>query len=562
MMSSNTPETQRVTIQQAFDLALQHHRDGRLVEAEKFYRQILVHQPDNADALHLLGVIAAQTGKQEAGAELIKRAISLNPNSAVFYINLSIALVNLHQSEAAMDASLQAVRLNPASSEAHNNLGVAFKDLGRLDDAITAYRRALQLKPDDNQAWSNVVYTMLFHPAYDAAAIYEELLRWRARYAQPLKKLIQPYANSRDPERRLKIGYLSPDFFNHSQSFFMLPLLKTHDHRQFEITCYSKVSTADQITDQIRGYADIWRNVQAKNPEELAQQIRSDQIDILVDLTMHMGKSNLLVFARKPAPVQVAWLAYPGSTGLDVMDYRLTDPCLDPVGLDDAYYSEESFRLPNTFWCYDPLTDQPQINDLPAIKNGFITFGCLNNFCKINDGVLKLWAGVFAAVPDSRLMLMAPAGRVRKELLNDFGKIGVDPQRIELIDFARRQEYLKLYHRIDVGLDTLPYNGHTTSLDSFWMGVPVVTLIGKTVVGRAGWSQLCNLGLPELAAKTPEEYVDIITHLVGDLPRLRGLRSMLRQKMQFSPLMDIQRFARNIESAYRQMWLKWCASSH
>src|SRR5271170_6301512 len=274
MMSSNTPETQRVTIQQAFDLALQHHRDGRLVEAEKFYRQILVHQPDNADALHLLGVIAAQTGKQEAGAELIKRAISLNPNSAVFYINLSIALVNLHQSEAAMDASLQAVRLNPASSEAHNNLGVAFKDLGRLDDAITAYRRALQLKPDDNQAWSNVVYTMLFHPAYDAAAIYEELLRWRARYAQPLKKLIQPYANSRDPERRLKIGYLSPDFFNHSQSFFMLPLLKTHDHRQFEITCYSKVSTADQITDQIRGYADIWRNVQAKNPEELAQQIR------------------------------------------------------------------------------------------------------------------------------------------------------------------------------------------------------------------------------------------------------------------------------------------------
>jgi protein O-GlcNAc transferase len=564
-MSDNNPNSATMTIEQAFNLALQHHQAGRLQDAQTIYRQILNVQPNHSDALNLLGVIASQMGQHKVGTELISRAISINPAEVIYYINLGIALQKLGSGEAAISACREAIKLQPDYAEAYNNLGVSLKDQGQLDAAIAAYRKTIQLKPDYDQAWSNLIYTLQFHPGYDDKAIYEEQLRWRKRYADPLKKFVQPHTNPDshrdDPERRLKIGYVSPDFFSHSQSFFTLPLLEAHNHQQFEIHCYANVSLPDHKTDRIRRSADVWHNVVGKTHSELAEHIRSDQIDILIDLTMHMANSRLLVFARKPAPIQVTWLAYPGSTGLDTIDYRLTDPYLDPPELDDAYYSEKSFRLPDTFWCYDPLTDQPSINELPAIKNSYVTFGCLNNFCKVNDGVLRLWAKVLTAIPNSRLILLAPQGHARRQVLDTFGKNGVEANRVEFVDFQQRPEYLKLYHKIDLGLDTQPYNGHTTSLDSFWMGVPVATLVGQTVVGRAGWSQLCNLGLKDLAAQTSEEYVKIAVKLADDLPRLVQLRSTLRSRMQTSPLMDIKRFAQNIESVYRFMWRKWATKS-
>jgi predicted O-linked N-acetylglucosamine transferase (SPINDLY family) len=289
---------------------------------------------------------------------------------------------------------------------------------------------------------------------------------------------------------------------------------------------------------------------------QLTDCVREDRIDILVDLTLHMAHNRLLLFARKPAPVQVTWLGYPGTTGLETMDYRLTDPYLDPPDQTEQFYSERSIRLPHTFWCYQPHMlegeDLPEVNPLPALTAGAVTFGCLNNFCKVNPSLLELWGKVLQAVPGSRLLLLAPSGSRRqwvKKILGD---------RVDFVDHCPRQAYLDLYHRIDLGLDTLPYNGHTTSLDSLWMGVPVVTSIGKTVVGRAGWSQLSNLGLPELAAKTEEEFVSITAGLAKDLPRLAELRKTLRPRMTASPLMDAERFARDIESAYRQMWQEWC----
>ena len=308
----------------------------------------------------------------------------------------------------------------------------------------------------------------------------------------------------------------------------------------------------------MRGYPDVWRNIVGIPDQQVAELIRSDQIDILVDLTMHMAKNRLLVFARKPAPVQVTWLAYPGTTGLSTMDYRLTDPYLDPPGANDSCYCEQSIRLPNTFWCYDPLCDQPLVNDLPALANRFITFGCLNHFCKVNDGVLTLWAKVLGAVKQSRLLLLAPRGQARDHVLEILSDQGIDESRVEFAIRLPFQQYLQLYNRIDLGLDPLPYNGHTTSLDAFWMGVPTITLIGKTVVGRAGWSQLYNLGLPELAAQTPVEFVKITVQLAEDLPRLQELRATLRARMRASPLMDGKLFASHVEQAYRQMWRKWC----
>jgi predicted O-linked N-acetylglucosamine transferase (SPINDLY family) len=266
------------------------------------------------------------------------------------------------------------------------------------------------------------------------------------------------------------------------------------------------------------------------------------------------------MFARKPAPVQVAWLGYPGTTGLTTMDYRLTDPYLDPPGLLDAFYTERSVRLPETFWCYNPLTDEVPVNSLPALEHGLVTFGSLNNFCKVNDACLALWSDVLRAVPKSRLLLLAPQGRARDHVLAELRQKGIAEARVEFVDRVPRQQYLHLYHRIDLCLDPVPCNGHTTSLDGFWMGVPTLTLVGDKAVGRAGWSQLCNLGLQELAAHTPEQYVALAAELAHDLPRLQELRRTLQQRMRQSPLMDGKRFARYVEQAYRQMWRTWCSA--
>ena len=343
----------------------------------------------------------------------------------------------------------------------------------------------------------------------------------------------------------MKVGYVSPDFRSHSEAFFTVPLFSSHDHKNFEIVCYSDVVRPDDITERLRSYADTWRNITSLDHEQLAERIRQDGIDILVDLTMHMARNRLLVFARKPAPVQACWLAYPGTTGVSTMDYRITDPYLDPPGLYDGCYAEESVRLPDTFWCYDPRESEPSVNALPAAEKGYISFGCLNNFCKVNPLVLKLWARVLKAVDRSRLTILAGEGTHREHTLDLLSEEGVARNRVTFVSHQPRPQYLRHYHSIDIGLDTVPYNGHTTSLDSFWMGVPVVTLVGETVVGRAGLSQLTNLGLPELIACNPDQYVRIAAELAQDIPRLRDLRSTLRRRMQSSPLMNAPRFAQH-----------------
>jgi protein O-GlcNAc transferase len=270
-----------------------------------------------------------------------------------------------------------------------------------------------------------------------------------------------------------------------------------------------------------------------------------------------MADTRRRIYARKPAPIQIAWLAYPGTTGMPTIDYRLTDPYLDPPGEHDEDYTEKSIRLPHTFWCYDSRTKLAKVNSLPALSTGQITFGCLNNFAKVSDPALRLWSKVLAAVPGSRLLLMVPPGNVRKKIPQT---LGVDPARVEFVSFQSRDKYLRTYHRIDLGLDTIPYNGHTTSLDSLWMGVPVITLVGKTVVGRAGWSQLNNLKLTEFAAFTEEDFVRIAVEWSRNLSKLAEIRAQLRSRMEKSPLMDAPMFVHGLEAIYRQLWAEWCAA--
>ena len=273
---------------------------------------------------------------------------------------------------------------------------------------------------------------------------------------------------------------------------------------------------------------------------------------------MHTANNRLLVFARKPAAGTGRWLAYPGTTGLSAIDYRLTDPYLDPPGLFDAFYSEESIRLPDTFWCYDPLTDQPPVNAASRFGERLHHLWLLE---QLLQGQRWLFGAVGAGAPGGAAVAAVaagPAGSGTGARVAKLEQEGIAAGAWSLRKTCRRPEYLKLYQRMDIGLDPVPCNGHTTSLDAFWMGVPTLTLVGKTVVGRAGWSQLCNLGLKELAAETPEQYVALAARLAGDLPRLQELRGTLRQRMLRSPLMDAKRFARHVEQAYRQMWRRWC----
>ncbi|MGD1276069.1 MAG: tetratricopeptide repeat protein [Tepidisphaeraceae bacterium] len=524
---------------------------GRYDEAIAAARQALAIRPDHAPAYNNLGHALQTKGLWDQALAAYRQALALRPDLSVVHSNLANMLCLRGQFDQAIDACLKALALRPHFPEAYLTLGNAMKDTARLDDALAAYDRALSLEPDHLAAAMNRLFALHFHPDYDAKAILREHQKWNQRFAQPLAAAIQPHANDRNPDRRLKIGYVSPDFCNHCQSFFTTPLLSHHHHEQFEVFCYASVERPDQLTQRLRGYADVWRDCLGQSDADVAQMIRQDQIDILVDLTMHMANGRPLVFARKPAPVQVAWLAYPGTTGMTAMDYRLTDPYLDPPDA-DAHYVEKSIRLPDTFWCYDPLTDQPPVNALPALSVGHVTFGCLNNFCKVNAGTLELWSQVLSAVPGSRLILLCPQGSHRPQVLE---KLKVQADRVEFVEFAPREQYLKRYHRIDIGLDTFPYNGHTTSLDSLWMGVPVVSMVGQRAVSRAGWSQSKNLGLAEqLVGQRPQDFVSLAVGLAGDLPRLSQMRGQLRLRMEKSPLMDADRFARKVEEAYRQMW--------
>jgi predicted O-linked N-acetylglucosamine transferase (SPINDLY family) len=321
------------------------------------------------------------------------------------------------------------------------------------------------------------------------------------------------------------------------------------------------VPKPDDWTKSLLGHADRSRHTAEMDASRVAALIREDRIDVMVDLTMHMAGNRLAVFARKPAPVQICWLAYPGTTGLTAMDYRVTDPFLDPPGSDQDCYSEKPLVLPETFWCYHPLVTEETVSPLPAHRNGYVRFGCLNNFCKVGDEVIALWARVLREVQGSRFLLLARPGEARKRVLAAFEAHGVEASRIEFVGFQGRLQYLGTYRDLDIGLDTFPYNGHTTSLDAMWMGVPVVTLVGSTVVGRAGLCQAMNLGLPELAARTPDEYVETAVRLTRDCDRLAELRAGLRARMERSPLMDAPRFARNLEGAYRTAWRAWCGAA-
>jgi predicted O-linked N-acetylglucosamine transferase (SPINDLY family) len=532
---------------------------GQADESVTACRQAISLNPQLAEAHNNLGNALRDLGELDQAILAYDRAIELKPDYAEAFCNRGNALRDDAKTDEAAASFRQAIALRPAYARAFSGLGNALKDKGQLHEAMAEYRQAINFDSSDSELHSNLIFSLNYLPDCDAEQIAIEQRRWNQQHAEPLHKLFQPHANDPDPNRRLRIGYVSADFRRHASAHFLLPLMMNHDPGAVEFICYAQVAKVDEISRQMQQRAADWINTIGLSDDQLAAKIRQDRIDILVDLKMHTGGNRLMVFATKPAPLQVCWLGYPGSTGMSAIDYRLSDPWLDPPGMNESIYAERTVRLPHSFWCYDPLDGREiPVNPLPAATNGFVTFGCLNNFCKINDQVVALWSAALDRVDRSRLLLLAPAGSHRQDLLARFAAHAVDPGRIEFVPYQSRADYLRTYHRIDVGLDTFPYNGHTTSLDSYWMGVPVLSLIGDRAVARAGWGFASNLGLQELAADTVEAFVQNAVELTSDLARLARLRSALRLRLQRCPLMNGPEFARNVEAACRHIWRQWC----
>jgi protein O-GlcNAc transferase len=568
---------------------------GNPQEALDPLRRALALQPGNPDAAYNLGAALLELGDYSASIAAFNQALARQPNDASAHAKIAQALQACGQWVPAEAHCHAALRQTPADPQTLSAVGFVLGALGRLDQSITILRqaqqrwpnsaivlrnlanalketgqigqciallrRAVELKPPDALAFSSLAYNIYFDPAADSQTILQENLRWNSAFGPAISPHPEPHANDPDPHRRLRIGYVSADFRLHVIGQNILPIFREHDHARFEIVAYSNVTPPDPLTQKFRGHADLWRDVASLSDAHLAQKIREDRIDVLVDLSMHLSCNRPRVFALRSAPVQVAFAAYPGTTGIKNIDYRLTDPYLDPPGEHDADYSERSIRLPKTFWCYQPPDElTPPTNDLPAASSGYITFGCLNNFAKVSDSSLDLWAKVLAAVPSARFKLLAPDCSCRQRIVDRLAAHGVDQSRIDFLPRRPPAHYVRYYHAIDIALDTLPYNGHTTSLDAMWMGVPLITHVGSTVVGRAGLSQLTNLNLTELIAHTPDQFVQVAVDLASDIPRLTQLRPALRDRIIHSPLHDAKSFTRGIEDAYCWMWHTWCNS--
>lgn len=576
----------------ANNLALALHALGRRAAALEILDQALAFDPGYAFAHANRGMILKDMRDHDGAVLALRRALALRPDVPAFLARLvhllrelgrvpdaiaachevldacpshAAALGELAELlrmmgriDEAHAACMKALAIGPDDPELLNVLGNIRRDQGALDDAIGCFRAALERRPDAIGIRSNLVFTLQFASGTDAPALLAEARRWAELHEQPLLAAAVSHVNARTVNRVLRVGYVTGFFRLHSAAFFLMPLLAHHDPGQVKVFCYSGVREADDVTRRFQLLGHAWRDTAGLTDAELAELVRTDEIDILVDVTLHMQDSRLLAFARRPAPVQVTWLGYPGTTGLNTIDYRLTDPILDPPGQNDDHYAERSIRLPRSFWCYAPVMETPAVNVLPALACGYVTFGCLNNFHKVTADTLGLWSRVLASLPQTRLVLLCPAGAHRGVVYEQLAQSGVVPGRVMFVDRLPLEAYFQAYQQIDICLDTTPYPGHTKTLDSLWMGVPVVTLEGQTVVGRGGASILTNLDLQHLIARTPEEYVANAQRLCEDLGELNQLRQELRGRLHASALMDGTQFASDVESAYAQMWRTYC----
>jgi protein O-GlcNAc transferase len=539
--------------------AVRLQRDGKLAKAVVCYEQALSLNPNIPEALSNLAIALKALGKVDAAITRLEQALALRPNTPEILVNLGILLREQGRSEDAAACYRKALALKPNDPVTLSNLGNALKDQGRFDEGIACYRQARALRPNHQATLrnlSNAIFDMHYSEQYgnrstlDAARLY-------ARHVEPARQRTD-FANRVDPERRLRIGYVSPDFYNHGVSYFFHGAVEAHDPAQVEVYCYSNSHVDDEMTARIRNAAHGWRIIAGLSDAAVDAIIRRDEIDILVNLAGYTAESRLALFALKPAPVQALWQGYLDTTGLTAMDYFITDRWVVPAE-DEGSFSETVLRLPDAHFCFAPTGLDIPIRARPS--SGPLTFGSFNNFLKVSDGTVALWSRIIREIAGSRLLLKGgrfgnPA--IRRLATERFAAHGIGADRLMLQTVASRTELLAAYNDVDIGLDPFPYNGCTTTIEALWMGVPVVALRGNRSVARASEAILSVVGLPNLVAEDGDAYVAVVKALADDRRYLSELKGSLRTLTEQSPICDCRRFAQGLEKLYRQIWTTWC----
>lgn len=533
----------------------------RFADAVACYQEALRLQPDFFQAYNNLGVTFAELRQLDRAIACYQQAVRIQPSFASAHNNLGIAYLEQWNMEEALACYERALALDPNFADAHNQLAMVFMALGKIEPALRHYRRSLELKPDEPRTHSNLLLCLHYDPKVSEQELFEEHLRWDRVHGQ-VERLEPVAERDRDPERRLRVGYASPDLRKHAVTYFFEPILAHHNTARIETFCYAQVEAPDASTIRLQSLACHWRSLVGMKDKEIAELIRRDGIDILVDLAGHAGNRRLRVFAHKPAPIQVTYLGYPDTTGLAAMDYRLTDAIADPPEAETPC-TEELYRLPEGFCTFLPAADAPAPTPPPCLRNGYFTLGSVHTLSKLHAGVYDAWSKILSAVPGARLFVHRNLlkGKAHEEMLQQLAERGIARERVDIGHASDPQhEYLRIFEQIDLCLDAFPYNGHTTMCESLWMGVPIVTLAGRRFAGRVTASLLHQVGLDELVATTPEQYVQVAVAWAERRDELSRLRTQLRERMRSSGLGDAKRFTLALEEAYRTMWRRWCTS--
>jgi protein O-GlcNAc transferase len=590
----------------------------RLEEALEHVQVMVAQQPQSAEYRRILGTIFNELQRYPEAEAAFRQTVEQDPACVLAWNDLGAVCWKQHKTEEAAAAWRKAMEIAPGFDWPFNNYAGVLKDIGRVEEAVRYFRRSLQINPQMHAVRSNMLLSMHYSTAFSPMQIYQEHREWERQFhAMPPTRLVDPSAPSgveesvggaaatrpipvpsldrmdgeaglagergrrwgRGSERPLRVGYVSADFRSHSVADFLESLWKNHRRGPsasevrgrslrppLEMFAYSDVAHPDTVTERLRNYCDAWRDIRHLDTDAVVQLIRQDRIDILVDLAGHSANNRMPVFAMKPAPLQVTWLGYPDTTGLSTVAYRLTDRWADPEGLTESLHSEQLWRLPRGFLCFQPTPGGPDVGPLPSGQGKTLTLGCFNNFAKLNLPLMESWAEILRRLPDARLLLKATVlgQEYAKRAMQDyFDQAGLDAQRVQLIgsepDFFR---HLAWYHEVDLALDTFPYHGTTTTCEALWMGVPVITQAGKVHCSRVGVSLLHQVGLESLVAQDRGEYIDKAVTLAKDTEQLAGLRRSLRVRMQASSLLDDVGFTCDFETALWMMWQRTIESDH
>lgn len=527
-------------------------RMGRVNDGIEHFRTYIALKPDDPRGYNNLGLAYTNAGKLNDALEILKKSLALNPNYPDANNTIALTYEALGQKDDAARHFREAVRLNPQFADAWSNLGTNLTEQGRVEEAILALRKSLEIRPQAAPIFSNYLLTLNYSSNLEPEAITAEHRAFAARFAPNTPQA--PVTSDPDPERRLRIGYLSADFRQHTVAGFIELLLTHHNRDRFHVTAFANVPRPDDVTTRLQKLADRWRFINGLSDEQIAAMILADKIDILIDLSGHTAGNRLLALALRPAPIQALLFGYPNTTGLEAIDYRITDAISDPPGKTEQFSTEKLLRLEGLAWAYQPQTDVPTVAPLPSLNSSTFTFGCLNNAAKLSDACLATWVKLLQAIPNSRLILLAGQSTSGADRLRQvFTDAGIPADRLELLTRVPKREYFETYSRCDLALDPYPYNGGVTTVDALWMGVPVLTVAGTSYVSRQGVAILTHVGIPEFAADTPEHMIELAKIWAANREMLADIRLGLRSQVSRT-IADGRLYISGLESALRGAW--------